>query len=105
MKRKRERTKAILMLLAIEMGMASLAGGVIAAVLVPVAYQARGHFTMGGEWLLIYLITMLAFHIIHEQIFRQSRKRQKGGNDARRKTTRRTVRRCGNPVVDVGRSA
>lgn len=47
------------------------AGAVTAAFVLPTVYEKRGYVAFGGEWLLIILISYLAFCLCNRIVFRK----------------------------------
>ena len=54
---------AIAILWFMEVSMATVAGAVVAAIVVPLTLLERGYFSLGGEWLLVMAATLLAYHL------------------------------------------
>ena len=46
-----------------------VAGGVVAAVLVPLCYSQRGHFAIGSEWFLIIVAAYAGYTAFNKYIF------------------------------------
>ena len=78
LKRKIQRCLAICILFALEVGGAMLAGGLTALVMVPIAYAQRGYLAFGGEIMAVFAVTVIAYFIIHNRIFRELEEPQKG---------------------------
>lgn len=82
-KRRIQRWAAIVLLWVIEVFIASLAGLVPALLVAMPVALARSEPALGGEWLLVFMVTVTAYHFIHRAIFK---KLEEGGEqDARNK--------------------
>jgi len=68
-RRRRKQIIAVIALWMLEVLGAALAGGVAAAIMLPVAFRERGYFAYGAEWLIIFAVAILAYHIIHRAVF------------------------------------
>lgn len=69
--RKAKAFAAAVILWLIEVSIAATAGGIVAAIVVPLALLERGYFSLGGEWALVLAATLLAYHFIHKAVFRR----------------------------------
>lgn len=56
------------LLMLFELAVAAAPAGITAAVLVPLARTQRGYWAIGGEWLLIAAIFIVAFSAIHNAV-------------------------------------
>lgn len=66
-----ERYAAITLIFLSEIFVAAGAGFAVSVWAIPAAYRARGYDAIGGEWLLIFAVAMIAYHIYHKWIFKQ----------------------------------
>lgn len=66
-----KRYAAITLLFLSEIFVAVAAGFVVSVWAIPAAYRARGYDAIGGEWLLIFAVAMIAYHIYHKWLFKQ----------------------------------
>lgn len=67
--RKRKAVAAAVLLWVVEILAASAIGAAVAAIVIPIALAERGYAAFGGEWALVLIATLLAYHIIHGAIF------------------------------------
>lgn len=68
--RKAKAFAAITVLWAVEVLLSVIAGAVAAAILIPLALLERGYFAFGGEWLIVFITTAVAYHCIHKAVFK-----------------------------------
>lgn len=62
---------AVVIVWTVEVALAALCG-LIAALLVALPVTiARGHAAFGGEWVLVFAVTMLSYHFIHRAVFQR----------------------------------
>lgn len=69
-------TAACLTLFAVTAGISLAVGFAAAAVLLPLAYNARGYWSIGGEWAAIFALMGVAYYTALNYFFR---KIEKGG--------------------------
>lgn len=69
--RKRRAVAAAVLLWAVEVLIASAIGAVAAVIIFPIASAERGYAAFGGEWALVLIVTLLAYHIIHGAVFKR----------------------------------
>lgn len=72
-----ERYAAITLLFLSEILVAVGAGFAVSLWAIPAAYRARGYDAIGGEWLLIFGVAAIAYHIYHKWLFKQLEEQQK----------------------------
>lgn len=72
-----KRYAAITLLFLSEILIATGAGFAVSAWAIPTAYRARGYDAIGGEWLLIFSVAAIAYHIYHQWLFKQLEASQK----------------------------
>lgn len=69
--RKRRAVIAAAFLWTVEVLAASAIGAIAAAIFCPIASAERGYAAFGGEWALVLIVTLLAYHIIHGAVFKR----------------------------------
>lgn len=60
-----------LMLLLADIASGAIAGGIIAAILLPVCRTARGYFAVGAEWFLIALAAFIGYSVFNTLVFNE----------------------------------
>lgn len=57
----------------------AIAGGIMAAVVLPIAYAERGYYACGSEWILIFAAAYAGFSVFNNYIFgtKKSRKERR----------------------------
>lgn len=96
MKWERRITIAVLFLL--EIVATAVVTSVAAAVVIPLAYKERGCYAIGGEWLVLLLITIAAYTLINNAVFQAAEKRGGKKTNERNKGACRKVSGNGNQL-------
>ena len=72
--RKLRKTRAVLtvaFLWVMEVLAAAAIGAVVAAIVVPTVSLKRGNLAFGGEWALVLIAILVAYHYIHKAVFKR----------------------------------
>lgn len=69
--RRRQQLAAVAILWLVEVILASLAGALVAVLVLPLFWKARGYPAFGGECFIVLGTTLAAYHIIHAAVFKR----------------------------------
>lgn len=85
LKRHAFRALAVCILFSSEITVSAAAGALAAWVFIPFAYASRGYWAIGGEWTLIALAAVIAYHFYHNWLFDKLENKPKRRNCHERK--------------------